>query len=97
MFHSVSLPVPAPESSSDDVSGNKQVDLRDDHSNNAASDSPATSTASKRQSPDNKDSSGWHNLDNYADIGLGRDSSPSLATLELQQQAHDMSGFLVCD
>ncbi|KAL5171389.1 GBF-interacting protein 1 [Glycine soja] len=89
-----SLTVPAPELSTDDVSGSKQVDLRDEHIRSLGSDSPVSSATSEQQLPDNKDSSNTKNLDNYANIGLVRDSSPSYAPSEQQQQdSHDMPGF----
>ncbi|XP_027334815.1 uncharacterized protein LOC113849251 isoform X2 [Abrus precatorius] len=94
----LSLTVPAPELSTDDVSGSKQVDLRDDHIRSSGSDSPASGAASEQQLPDNKDSSSAQNLDNYANIGLVRDSSPSYAPSESQQQdSHDMPGFAAYD
>ncbi|XP_020218951.1 GBF-interacting protein 1-like isoform X1 [Cajanus cajan] len=93
-----SLTVPAPELSSADISGSKQVDLRDDHIRSSGSDSPASGAASEQQLPDNKDSSNTQNLDNYANIGLVRDSSPSYAPSEPQQQdSHDMPGFAAYD
>ncbi|TKY64289.1 dentin sialophosphoprotein isoform X1 [Spatholobus suberectus] len=93
-----SLTVPAPELSTDDVSGSKQVDLQDDHIRSSGSDSPASGAASEQQLPDIKDSSNTQNLDNYANIGLVRDSSPSYAPSESQQQdSHDMPGFAAYD
>ncbi|KAK8465028.1 hypothetical protein PHAVU_010G132600 [Phaseolus vulgaris] len=89
-----SLAVPAPELSTDDVSGSKQVDLLDEHIRSSGSDSPVSGAPSEQQLPDNKDSSNTQNLDNYANIGLVRDSSPSYAPSEPQQQeSHDMPGF----
>ena len=64
----------APESSSDDASGNKQVELPDEQVRHSGSDSPASGTVSEHQSPDKSTSP--PNLDNYADIGLVRDNSP---------------------
>ncbi|KAK7389654.1 hypothetical protein VNO78_24877 [Psophocarpus tetragonolobus] len=93
-----SLTVPAPELPTDDVSGSKQVDLRDDHIRSSGSDSPASGAASEQPLPDNKDSSNTQNLDNYANIRLVRDSSPSYAPSEPQQQdSHDMPGFAAYD
>ncbi|KAI4355495.1 hypothetical protein L6164_004261 [Bauhinia variegata] len=96
---SASLSVAVPESSSDDVSASKQVGLLDDHIGNTGSDSPASVSASEQQLPDNKESSSPQNLDNYADIGLVRDSSPTYAPSEPQQQqdSHDMPGFSAYD
>ncbi|KAK8465027.1 hypothetical protein PHAVU_010G132600 [Phaseolus vulgaris] len=93
-----SLAVPAPELSTDDVSGSKQVDLLDEHIRSSGSDSPVSGAPSEQQLPDNKDSSNTQNLDNYANIGLVRDSSPSYAPSEPQQQeSHDMPGFAAYD
>jgi len=74
------------------------VDLLDEHIRSSGSDSPVSGAASEQHLPDNKDSSNTQNLDNYANIGLVRDSSPSYAPSEPQQQdSHDMPGFAVCD
>ncbi|KAI5419346.1 hypothetical protein KIW84_043492 [Lathyrus oleraceus] len=68
-----SLTAPASESSTDNVSGSKQL-------------------------PDNKESSSSQNLDNYANVGLIRDTSPSYAPAQSQQQdSHDMPGFSAYD
>ncbi|KAJ6711692.1 HYDROXYPROLINE-RICH GLYCOPROTEIN-LIKE [Salix purpurea] len=80
----ISLPASAPESSSDDASGGKQVELLDDQARNYGSDSPAASLESEHPLP--VKSSSPLNLDNYADIGLVRNSSPSYAPSESQQQ-----------
>lgn len=79
-----SLSVSAPESSSDDASGNKQVELLDEQVRSSGSDSPASGEMSEHQLPDK--SSSPPNLDNYADIGLVRDNSPPYAPSESQQQ-----------
>ncbi|KAK2406515.1 GBF-interacting protein [Trifolium repens] len=94
-----SLTVPASELSSDDVSGKKQVDLRDDQIRSSESESPASGAASEQQLPDNKESSSSQNLDNYANIGLVpvRDTSPSYAPASQQQDSHDMPGFSAYD
>nr|XP_027192497.1 nuclear transcription factor Y subunit alpha isoform X2 [Cicer arietinum] len=68
-----SLTVPASELSTDDVSGSKPVDLRDDHIRSTESDSPASGSASEQQLPDNKESSSPENLENYANIRLAYD------------------------
>lgn len=74
------------------------MDLLDEHIRSSGSDSPVSGAPSEQQLPDNKDSSNTQNLDNYANIGLVRDSSPSYAPSEPQQQeSHDMPGFAVCD
>ncbi|EEF41015.1 uncharacterized protein LOC8284671 isoform X2 [Ricinus communis] len=79
-----SLSASAPESSSDDASGNKQVELLDEQVRNSGSDSPASGAVSEHQSPDK--SSSPPNLDNYADIGLVRDSSPFTSSESQHQQ-----------
>jgi hypothetical protein len=58
--------------------------LLDDQARNYGSDSPAASLESEHPLPVN--SSSPPNLDNYADIGLVRNSSPSYAPSESQQQ-----------
>ncbi|CAI8607934.1 unnamed protein product [Vicia faba] len=94
----ISLTTPASESSADDVSGSNQVNLRDDHGKNSESESPASGVASEQQLPDNKESSSSQNLDNYANAGLVRDTSPSYAPSQSQQQdSHDMPGFSAYD
>ncbi|XP_061364003.1 uncharacterized protein LOC133307510 isoform X2 [Gastrolobium bilobum] len=93
-----SLTVSAPELSTDDVPGSKQIDLRDDNIRSTGSNSPASGATSEQQLPDNKDSSSPQNLDSYASIGLVRDRSPSYAPSESQQQdSHDMPGFSAYD
>lgn len=89
------MTVPAQELSTDDVSGSKQVELLEEQIRSSGSDSPVSGAASEQHLPDNKDSSSTQ--DNYANIGLVRDSSPSYAPSEPQQQdSHDMPGFAVC-
>ncbi|XP_047155412.1 uncharacterized protein LOC124826598 [Vigna umbellata] len=91
-----SLTVPAQELSTDDVSASKQVELLEEHIRSSGSDSPVSGAASEQHLPDNKDSSSTQ--DNYANIGLVRDSSPSYAPSEPQQQdSHDMPGFAAYD
>lgn len=91
--------VPAPELSCDDVSGNTQVDMLDgEHIRNLVSDSPASGAASEQQLPDNKESPSSQNVDNYANVGLERDTSRPYVPSESQQQdSHDMPGFSVSD
>ncbi|CAK8560399.1 unnamed protein product [Lathyrus sativus] len=93
-----SLTAPASESSTDDVSGSKQVNLSDDHVRSSESESPASGVASEQQLPDNKESSSSQNLDNYANVGLVHDTSPSYAPSQSRQQdSHDMPGFSAYD
>ncbi|XP_061981930.1 GBF-interacting protein 1-like isoform X2 [Populus nigra] len=79
-----SLPASCPESSSEDAPGGKQIELLDDQARNSESDSPEAGLASEHQLPEK--SSSPPDLDNYADIGLVRNSSPSSAPSESQQQ-----------
>lgn len=87
----------APESFVGDASGSKQVDLADEKIRNSGSDSPPSGGAtSENQFPDKKESSSPRNLDNYADIGLVEDNSPSYAPSDSQQQEHpEIPGFSV--
>jgi len=73
------------------------VDLRDDHVRSSESESPASGAAPEQQLPDNKESSSSQNLDNYGNIGLVRDTSPSYAPASQQQDSHNMPGFSVSD
>ena len=86
--------VSAPESSSDD--GNKQVEL-DDQFRNSGTASPASGETSEHQLPDKKESSSPQHLENYADIGLVRESSPSYTPSDSQQlqDHHVLSSFPV--
>ncbi|XP_065866801.1 uncharacterized protein [Euphorbia lathyris] len=79
-----SLSVSVPETSSDDTSAKKQVELVDEQVRNSESDSPASGVVSEHQLPEKASSP--PNLDNYADIGLVRDDSPSYTPPESQQQ-----------
>uniref|UniRef100_A0A2N9J0A7 GBF-interacting protein 1 N-terminal domain-containing protein n=1 Tax=Fagus sylvatica TaxID=28930 RepID=A0A2N9J0A7_FAGSY len=94
-----SLLVSASESSSDDASGGKPVELLDDQVRNSGSDSPASGVAAEHQLSDKKESLSPQNLDNYADIGLVRESSPSYAPSESQQHQDppELSGFSAYD
>ncbi|KAF3452061.1 hypothetical protein FNV43_RR08157 [Rhamnella rubrinervis] len=95
--HSASLAVSSPESSCDDASGIKQVDLLEDQVRNSGSDSPPSAVASDHQLPD-KESSSPQNFENYEDIGLVRDNSPSYAPSESQHQdPPELSGFSAYD
>lgn len=89
-----SLSVSAPESSTDD--GSKQVDL-DDQFRNSGTASPASGEASEHQLPDKKESSSPQNLENYAEIGLVRESSPTYTPSDShqQQEHHVLPSFSV--
>ncbi|KAF1870091.1 hypothetical protein Lal_00017671 [Lupinus albus] len=94
----VSFTAPAPELSSDDVSGSKQAALQDDNVRSTGSVSPASVAPAEQQLPANEDSSSPRNLDNYANIGLVRDNIPSYAPPESHQQdSRDMPGFSAYD
>ncbi|XP_019425181.1 PREDICTED: GBF-interacting protein 1-like [Lupinus angustifolius] len=89
-----SLTAPAPELSTDDVSGSNQVDLQDDNVRSTGPISPASDVPAEQQLPANKDSSSPQNLDNYANIGLVRHNISSYAPSESHQQdSRDMPGF----
>ncbi|MED6210764.1 hypothetical protein PIB30_067183 [Stylosanthes scabra] len=94
-----SLTVPASELSADDVPGSKQVDLQEDHIRNPISDSPASGVTSELQLHDNRESSSPQNQENYANVGLVRESSPSYVPAESQQHqdSQDMPGFAAYD
>ncbi|XP_050232433.1 uncharacterized protein LOC126681097 isoform X2 [Mercurialis annua] len=80
---SASLSSSVPESSGDDASGSKQVELLGEQVRNSGSDSPASGAMSENQSPDKSPSP--PDLDNYPDIGVVRNSSP-FAPSESQHQ-----------
>ncbi|KAG2728715.1 hypothetical protein I3760_01G217500 [Carya illinoinensis] len=91
----MSLSVSAPESSGDDASGSRLAEAHDSQVRNSGSDSPASVVDSEHQLPDEKESSSPQNLDNYADIGLVRENSPSYAPSESQQHQDppELPGF----
>ncbi|WCJ39459.1 hypothetical protein M5689_020446 [Euphorbia peplus] len=78
-----SLSASVPESSSDDSSVKKQVEPVDEQVRSSDSDSPASGVVSEHQLPEKATSP--PNLDNYADIGLVQDDSPSYTPPESQQ------------
>ncbi|XP_041015322.1 uncharacterized protein LOC121258026 isoform X5 [Juglans microcarpa x Juglans regia] len=90
-----SLSVSAPESSGDDASGSRLAEAHDSQVRNSGSDSSASVVDSEHQLPDEKESSSPQNLDNYADIGLVRENSPSYAPSESQQHQDppELPGF----
>ncbi|XP_030969136.1 GBF-interacting protein 1-like isoform X2 [Quercus lobata] len=94
-----SLLVSAPESSGEDVSGGKTAELLDDQVRNSGSDSPASGVAVEHQLSDKKESTSPQNLENYADIGLVRENSPSYAPSESQQHQDppELPGFSAYD
>ncbi|XP_059640093.1 uncharacterized protein LOC132282435 isoform X2 [Cornus florida] len=94
--HFTSLSKSAPESSSDETSGIKHVDSLDDQVRNSESISPASGAVSENQVPE---SSSPQDLDNYEDIGLVRDNSPSYTPSESQQQRdhHELPSFSAYD
>ncbi|KAA8541651.1 hypothetical protein F0562_022803 [Nyssa sinensis] len=96
---STSLSGSAPESSSDETSGRKHVDLLEDQVRNSGSNSPLSGAMSEHQLPDKRESSSPQNLDNYADIGLVQDNDPSYSPSESQQQQDppELSSFSAYD
>ncbi|KAK6914712.1 GBF-interacting protein 1, N-terminal [Dillenia turbinata] len=79
----------APESSSDDASASKQMELPDDQVRNSETNSAASGSVSEQQLP-SKESTSPQNLNNYSDISLVRDSNMSFTPSETQQH-HDPS------
>lgn len=79
------MSVSAPATSCDDSSGSKPADILDDQVRNGESDSPSSVSAPEQQLPDKKESSNPQSLENYADIGLVQDNSPSYAPAESRQ------------
>ncbi|XP_074375771.1 uncharacterized protein LOC141717548 isoform X2 [Apium graveolens] len=75
-----------PESSGDESSGSRHVELVDEHVRISGSSSPASAAVSEQQFTERKDSLSPQDLDNYADAGLGRESSPSYTPSDSQQQ-----------
>ncbi|KAJ9568542.1 hypothetical protein OSB04_004508 [Centaurea solstitialis] len=84
MFASSS--VGSPDSSRDESSGSKQVELVDERVQSSGSVSPASGTASEQQTTDRLESSSPQDMENYTDIGLVRHSSPPYTPSEPQQQ-----------
>lgn len=84
----------APESHSDEAS-TKPIDLLDDQVRNSGSDFSAPSAVPEHL-PEKRETSSPQSLDNYADIGLVRDNSPSFAPSDSQNQdPPEMQGFTV--
>ncbi|GFZ11720.1 dentin sialophosphoprotein, putative [Actinidia rufa] len=81
-----SLSASTPESSGDETSASKHVDLLDDQVRNSGSNSPASGAVSEHLLPDKKVSSSPQNLDTYADIGLVHTKSPSYNPSESQEE-----------
>lgn len=81
-----SLSASAPESSSDEASASKHVDLPDDQVLNSGSNSPASGAVPEHQFLVTKESSSPQNLDSYAEIGLVHSNSTSYPPSESQQQ-----------
>ncbi|KAI3786193.1 hypothetical protein L1987_45327 [Smallanthus sonchifolius] len=73
----------SPESSIDEPSGSKQVELVGEQSSGSVSPGSGTS---EPQSTDRVESSSPQNMENYTNIGLVRHSSPSYAPSETHQQ-----------
>ncbi|CAI0419447.1 unnamed protein product, partial [Linum tenue] len=84
-----SLTASVTESTGDDASGTKIDAVSDEKLRHSGSASPASGGASEPQLPDKSPSS--PNLDNYSDIGLVQESSPSYDHIESHQQHQDLS------
>ncbi|KAI3463234.1 hypothetical protein Pfo_019897 [Paulownia fortunei] len=80
-----SVSASAPESSGEEPAGSKQLEMMNETVRSSGSNSPALRAVSDEQA-ENKESSSPQNLDNYADVGLVRDNSPSYTPESLQQQ-----------
>lgn len=95
------LPVPSSsESSSNDATGGKQLELIDDHVRNSGSGSPVSVSASELQLNGKREGSSPENLDNFADIGLVQDTSqPYVVPSDSQQQqdASELQSFSAYD
>ncbi|KAL0341848.1 UNVERIFIED_CONTAM: hypothetical protein Scaly_1847400 [Sesamum calycinum] len=81
-----SVSVSAPESSGDEPAGGKQVEMTDDSGRSSGSNSPDSGAVSDDQMTEKKETSSPQNLDNYGDVRLVQDSSPSYPPESLQQQ-----------
>ncbi|KAL0415056.1 UNVERIFIED_CONTAM: hypothetical protein Slati_3337500 [Sesamum latifolium] len=81
-----SVSVSAPESSGDEPTGGKQLEMTDDSGRSSGSNSPDSSAVSDDQLTEKKETSSPQNLDNYGDVRLVQDSSPSYPPESLQQQ-----------
>ncbi|XP_063950211.1 GBF-interacting protein 1-like isoform X4 [Daucus carota subsp. sativus] len=89
-----SVPIATPESSGNESSKSKQLELLDERVRISGSSSPASASVSEQQLTETKETSSPQDLDNYADIGLVRENSPSYTPSELQQhQDHPPSQF----
>ncbi|XP_050380260.1 uncharacterized protein LOC126797630 isoform X2 [Argentina anserina] len=92
-----SLSASAPESHSDEASSTKPVDLLDDQVRNSGSDFSAPSAVPEHL-PEKRETSSPQSLDNYAEIGLVRNNSPSFAPSESQHQdPPELQGFTAFD
>lgn len=93
-----SLPVSSnSESSSNDATGGKQLELIDDHVRNSGSGSPVSVSASELQLNSKREGSSPENLDNFADIGLVQDTSQPYVPPDSQRQqdASELQSFSV--
>ncbi|KAK8664440.1 hypothetical protein V6N13_084231 [Hibiscus sabdariffa] len=94
-----SLTMSPPDTSSDDSTAGKQINILDDQLRDSGSDSPPSGTASEHQLPDKKDAPSPQNVGSYADIGMVQDNSQSYAPSESQQQQDppELPGFSAYD
>ncbi|KAG8380134.1 hypothetical protein BUALT_Bualt07G0162000 [Buddleja alternifolia] len=81
-----SVSLSAPELSENEPAASKQLEMMDDSVRGSGSNSPDSGAVSDQQPTENKEASSPQNLENYADVGLVRDNSPSYTPESLQQQ-----------
>lgn len=68
----------------------------DDSVRSSESDSPASGAVADHQLTEKNEPSNLHNLDNYSDVGLVRENSPSYTPeLRQQQEASELPSFSV--
>ncbi|KAK9131341.1 hypothetical protein Sjap_011828 [Stephania japonica] len=85
-----SASVSAPLTSIDD---GIEVEMLHGQLGTSGSVSPVSEAASDYPSHDKKDSSSPRNLENYVDVGLVRNDTPSYTSVEPQQQLQDVTGL----
>ena len=87
--------ISAPEISTDDASGSRQVNLLDDQVRSSESNSPDSGTATELQSADKRESSSSQALNTYAEIGIVRERSPKYVPTSQHQNPSELPGFSV--
>ncbi|XP_022948928.1 uncharacterized protein LOC111452434 isoform X2 [Cucurbita moschata] len=94
---SSSQSISAPEISTDDASGSRQVNLLDDQVRSSESNSPDSGTATELQSADKRESSSSQALNTYAEIGIVRERSPKYVPTSQHQDPSELPGFSAYD